>query len=110
MRRKDVYAEVGKSNMFVGNYLRFLWLNEIGEEERVVNECLSYFRSMTEVTGTLWEHDSPRASCNHGFASSIAAILLRSLIGYAGVKDGKPILKENFKHTGSISVKAEFDY
>lgn len=28
-----------------------------------------------EKTGTLWEFDSPTASCNHGFASYIALVL-----------------------------------
>ena len=29
------------------------------------------FLKMAKETGTLWEHDKPEASCNHGFASHI---------------------------------------
>jgi len=96
--------------MFIGNYLRFIWLNSIGEEARVAEECLSYFSDMTSLTGTLWEHDSPRASCNHGFASCIAVILLRALVGYVGTKNGKPEFIPGYKFKGNIDFKTEFNY
>lgn len=108
--RTDAYPNVGKSNMFIGNYLRFLWLCDIGENDRVVDECLEYFAIMAEKTGTLWEHDSPTASCNHGFASVAAAILLRCVCGYLTVKDGKPVFDPNFKPGKDYGVKVEFDY
>ncbi len=31
--------------------------------------------------GTLWEHDRPQASCNHGFASHAAVVLRRDILG-----------------------------
>ena len=108
--RNGTYPSVGKSNMFIGNYLRFLWLCDIGEYDRVVNECLEYFAIMAEKTGTLWEHDSPHASCNHGFASVAAVILLRCVCGYVGVKDGKPIFEKDFKASKDYGVNIEFNY
>lgn len=74
--RKDTYPEVARSNSFIGNYLRFLWLKQLGEKERIKKECLDYFYKMAEHSGTLWEKDVASASCNHGFASSIVPILL----------------------------------
>lgn len=78
-RKKDSYPEIARSNAFIGNYLRFFWLDQLGEYERIKDESLEYFLFMAEKTGTLWEHDSPKASCNHGFASA-AAYLLRNEI------------------------------
>ncbi len=77
--RTDKYPKIGKSNMFIGNYLRFFWLSSIGEEKRVLDESLEYFSKMASITGTLWEHDSPRASCNHGFASVAALLILNAI-------------------------------
>jgi alpha-L-rhamnosidase len=36
---------------------------------------------MAEQTGTLWEHEGTRASCNHGFASYVAALYARNIAG-----------------------------
>lgn len=108
--RKDKYPEVGRSNMFIGNYLRFLWLLSIGERERTVNECLEYFDKMASTTGTLWENDKATASCNHGFASVAAHILASSLIGFETVKDGKPIFSEGSKPLSGYDAKFTFNY
>ena len=86
---KEKYPEIGRSNMFIGNYLRFFWLCEEREYERVTDEMLAYFSKMAQETGTLWEHDKPKSSCNHGFASSIGAILLNCLCGLKTIKNGK---------------------
>ena len=37
------------------------------------------FYYMAKETGTLWEHMSTYASCNHGFASYIAVLLKNAL-------------------------------
>ena len=36
---------------------------------------------MVELTGTLWENMTTVASCNHGFASHIAHVLYRDVLG-----------------------------
>ncbi len=110
LRKEDSYPEIGRSNMFIGNYLRFLWLCEMGEKDRVIDECLEYFYVMAERTGTLWEHNTPHASCDHGFASVAAVILLNCVCGYEGVKDGKPILNKERKTKKDYNVKVEFNY
>ena len=73
--KKNQHPNIPSSNSFIGNYLRFLWLKEIGEKEILKEEIINYFYKMASYSGTLWEKDAPSASCNHGFASSIAAIL-----------------------------------
>lgn len=75
-KRKNKYPEIPQSNSFIGNYLRFLWLHRIGERDRIKDEAVEYFFHMAEQTGTLWEKNVPASSCNHGFASSIAPILM----------------------------------
>ena len=40
-----------------------------------------YWSKMAATTGTLWEHDQPQASCNHGFASHAAVVLRRDILG-----------------------------
>ena len=76
LRDKNSYLEIARSNSFIGNYLRFLWLNQKGEIERIKKEAADYFYQMASYSGTLWEKSVANASCNHGFASSIAPILL----------------------------------
>ena len=80
--RENKYLEIGKSNMFIGNFLRFFWLLEEKEYNRVVDEVKKCFSVMADTTGTLWELNRPTASCNHGFASSVSVIMMASLFGY----------------------------
>jgi alpha-L-rhamnosidase len=81
-KRTNKFPKIGRSNMFIGNYLRLFWLCNIGEYDRVISESVDYFYEMAKTTGTLWEHNKPHASCNHGFASVIAVILLEVLRTY----------------------------
>lgn len=109
-KRTDAYAEVGRSNMFIGNYLRFFWLTDIGEYGRVLDECTDYFAKMAAETGTLWEHDRPTASCNHGFTSVAAVILLRCAVGYVTVKDGEAVLRPDFRAPSGTELSVKFNY
>ena len=90
-KRTSSYQEIGKSNMFIGYYLRLFWLCGRQEYKRVASECLDYFYEMAKKTGTLWEHNTTKASCNHGFASCLAVLLLKIFTGYDGVKNNSPI-------------------
>lgn len=108
--RTDKYPEVSRSNMFIGNYLRFFWLLSIGERERTLNECLEYFDKMARTTGTLWEHDRATASCNHGFASVAAHIIAAALVGFETVKDGVAVFTENASPLPGYDVKFNFNY
>lgn len=106
--RTTAYPEIGRSNMFIGNYLRFFWLANVGEYDRVLHESLEYFSIMAEKTGTLWENDKASASCNHGFASVAAVLLLKCLVGYETTRYGKPVFIKGFPPKSGISV--EFNY
>lgn len=70
-KKTGLYPEVAFANAFIGNYLRIELLYLDGKYEEVVDSIRGYFTTMAELTGTLWEHDSPYASCNHGFASHV---------------------------------------
>ena len=72
---KGLYKEVWPSNAFIGNLLRLILLKREGRVLQVSREIRGYYLKMAEATGTLWEHDRPEASCNHGFASYLAILL-----------------------------------
>ena len=65
---------------------------------------------MAEKTGTLWEHDRPSASCNHGFTSVAAVLLLKCALGYKTVIDGKPVFDKDFKKQNDYDISVSFDY
>lgn len=108
LRKEGVYPNVAKSNMFIGNYLRFFYLASVCEYNRILQEMTDYFKKMVEKTGTLWEHDSPKASCNHGFTAVSAHLILKCISGYDGVKDGKPIFLD-LKKAEKYGVKIIFE-
>jgi alpha-L-rhamnosidase len=80
-RETKVHPEIFPCNQLPGNMLRMEILSRHGETARIHDEALGYWQMMTETTGTLWEHDKPEASCNHGFASHAAVVLRRDLLG-----------------------------
>lgn len=59
------------SNAFIGNYLRLELLYRYRLYDKVTDNIKGYFEMMADKTGTLWENDTPSASCNHGFASHV---------------------------------------
>lgn len=69
---KNDYPDVPFANAFIGNYMRMMILMDMGEYEQVLRDIRDYFGFMAEQTGSLWEYDTPRASCCHGFASYVA--------------------------------------
>ncbi len=75
------FPEVHPANAFIGNQLRFELLSRAGLAPQILDEALGYWLFMADRTGTLWEHDSPQASCNHGFASHAAHVFLRDVLG-----------------------------
>lgn len=81
-RPSDVYPKLYPSNAFIGNFLRFDYLARIGRLAQTIEESTDYFLYMARRTGTLWEHDRPTASCNHGFASVAAEWIVRAVTGY----------------------------
>lgn len=65
------WQNVYPANAFIGNYLRLELLYRYGEYEKLTENIKGYFLKMADLTGTLWENDTPNASCNHGFASHV---------------------------------------
>lgn len=86
------------ANAFIGNYLRMELLLRYGYTNELVQNIKDYFYQMAVTTGTLWEHMSPEASCNHGFASYIAYLLHKLLATKASLPEGggtaKPCRRE----------------
>ena len=80
-KKYNKWPDVAFSNAFIGNYLRFECLSKAGFSAQILDEAKGYFSFMAERTGTLWEHDAPTASCSHGFASHIAHVLYRDVLG-----------------------------
>ena len=70
-KERDDYPNVHIANSLPGNYLRLDLLIKYGCKEQAANEIEKYFYFMAKSTGTLWEHDNPGASVNHGFASHV---------------------------------------
>lgn len=82
MRPPDAaHSEVHPANAFIGDYLRMDLLQRFGESKRLLKEMKAYFLCMARSTNTLWEHNNTRASCNHGFASYLCVLLIRSALG-----------------------------
>ena len=77
------YPEIAFSDAFIGNYLRFELLMLNGLKDQLDEDIRGYFIDMAHRTGTLWEHDSVVASCNHGFASHVLVWL--DNLGYMDV-------------------------
>ncbi len=65
------WQKVYASNAFIGNYLRLELLYLHGEHKRLIDNIRGFFIKMAKLTGTLWENETPTASCNHGFASHV---------------------------------------
>ncbi len=74
--RTTAHPHVYPANAFIGNYLRLMLLAQEGYKEQLLEEINGYFGYMARRTGTLWEHVGTTASCNHGFASYVACLLL----------------------------------
>lgn len=69
--KTGLWKEIYPSNALMGFYMRFDLLSEAGENTKLEQELRLYFRDMAELTGTVWEHNTPSASCSHGFASHV---------------------------------------
>lgn len=78
-QRKEtgLYPDVAFANAFIGNYLRLEVLFRNGFYKQILKEIDLYFYYMAELSGSLWEYDTPRASCCHGFALYVAYWLLK---------------------------------
>jgi len=76
-----VHKDIHPSNAFIGFFLRLDILSRYGRSDLVLDQLYKNYLPMAERTGTLWEHKDTSASCNHGFASHVAHILYRDVLG-----------------------------
>ena len=95
---EKTYPNVYKSNIFIGDYLRLMILLEYGLSNEVYKETVDYFYEMAKITGTLWEHDSPSASLNHGLTSSIFNIICGACFGLIRIDLQEKIIYMNENH------------
>ena len=79
-RTTGKWPEIHPSNLIVGDYMRCELLMTAGLDEKLDSDVRGYFDEMAIKTGTLWEHNDDRASCNHGFASH--ALVWLDYLGY----------------------------
>jgi len=79
------HPEIYFANAFIGNYLRLELLSRQGLSSQILNETKGYFLKMADMTGTLWENDTPTASCCHGFASHVERMYYRDVLGVRSV-------------------------
>jgi alpha-L-rhamnosidase len=111
---KVVYPDVFRANAFMGNYMRMDLLSRYGLQSQMLLEIQDYFFFMADKTGTLWEHDSNKASCNHGFASYIGHVLYRDVLGVSDIDYIKKEITVRFTDiildscSGSIPVDEDF--
>ena len=80
-RTTKKHPEIYFSNAFIGNFLRLELLSRARLDRQLLAETKGYFAYMAERTGTLWENDTPHASCNHGFASHVAVFYVKCVLG-----------------------------
>ena len=75
---KGLWKEIYPANAFIGYYLR---LDLLARENKkiVLRDIEGFFYEMVQKTGTLWEHNKPKASCNHGIASHVIVWLNKFL-------------------------------
>ncbi|MFA5864872.1 MAG: hypothetical protein WC975_09305 [Phycisphaerae bacterium] len=87
-KTRNLHPEIHFANAFIGNFLRMELLARYGAARQVLEESVGYLLHMAQQTGTLWEHDDVRASCNHSFASHVVHILYRDILGVAQIDKG----------------------
>ena len=79
------HPEIHFANAFIGNYLRLELLSRQGLSAQILDETKGYFLKMADLTGTLWENDTPTASCCHGFASHVERLMYRDVLGIRSI-------------------------
>jgi alpha-L-rhamnosidase len=61
--------------------LRLDVLSRYNESALILDQLYKNYLPMAQTTGTLWENKDTAGSCNHGFASQVAHILYRDILG-----------------------------
>ena len=77
----DAYPDIYPSNAFIGYFLRLEILSRYGHIRQMLNESIDFYLYMANLTGTLWEYNDAKMSLNHGFASHVAHMFYRDVLG-----------------------------
>lgn len=85
-RRGGSSKDIHPANALLGVPMRLELLSRHGLIEELLSDAIATYLPMARRTGTLWEHMDPTASCNHGFASHVAYLLYRDLLGLQSVR------------------------
>ncbi len=93
---RRVWPEIHKANAIIGNYLRMDLLPRYGLTAKAFAEARAYYLPMAELTGTLWEYDDTRKSCNHGFASHAAHLFVRDFLGLQSIDRQQHVITLRF--------------
>lgn len=105
---EKTHPGVFPANAFIGNFLRMEVLSANGYRRQVLPEIKEYFDYMACLTGTLWEHDSTSASCNHGFASHAVHFILRDCLGIEKIDENTKTIYLNNDFTAPQNANASF--
>lgn len=101
------YPSIHFANAFIGNYLRLEILSRYGHIRQLMNESLDEYLIMAKTTGTLWENMTTVASCNHGFASHIAHVFYRDILGVKNILPNIKKIEIKFTDTDLKSCKGK---
>lgn len=99
-RESGAFPEIRPANAFIGNVMRTELLSRAGLREQLRQDIIGYYLFMAERTGTLWEFDSPGASCNHGFASHVVHLLYRDMLGLSRIDPAGRVIEVRFPDAG----------
>ncbi len=103
---EKTHPGVYPANAFIGNYLRMEVLSFNGYRKQVINEIKDYFDYMALRTGTLWESDTTRSSCNHAFASHVVRFIFRDCLGISEIDEINKKIYLNNDYTTPENAKA----
>lgn len=99
--------EVAFAAVFIGYTLRLMSLLRLKEYDRLLDEIKELYGHMADETMTLWEHDAPIASCNHGLSSIAGVLILKALSGLCEINEASGEImfsKESCSRKYSITV------
>ena len=106
-KENNHFPKVHFANAFIGNYLRLELLSRYNKNEQVLTESIDFFDYMAERTGTLWEHISTSASCNHGFASHIVHLFYRDVLGIHNINHAEKEITIQFSDIEISACKGQ---
>lgn len=74
-----IKEDIKPSAIFIGKFLRMLWLLKENEKDILINEIKDNFIDMSIKTKTIWEKDGAIASCNHGLGAILGYIISKCI-------------------------------